>query len=134
MAVQEALVLFPGQIDRPAGVAFDPPCKTAKEDIKSWTAMREAFLSECAKGRYIMCLIQARNTRTWDDKANNFAFNPAEDYLIAAYTLAPELGTPYTPGIVIDRWLNKTIADQTTGKSLPANLDMIHMWQCSEQG
>jgi hypothetical protein len=133
MPLQEALVLSPDDFSRPAGVAFDPKCQTAKEDRKSWAAMFDPLLAEWAKGRYIMCLIQARSSRAWDADANNFKFVPAEDYLVAAYSVIPGLGKPYKPGIVAQTWFNKTIREQR-GAVVPPGLSMLQMWQCLPQG
>lgn len=134
MPVQEALVTSADQLDRPGGVAFDPPCKSKDEDLRAWRALQPGLADQFKSGRVIMALIQTRNTRDWDDKAKNFAFKPAEDYLIAAYSVARKLGSPYVSGSCSKHWLEGALAKQTGAQVDRGSIDMFPVFQCSAQG
>ena len=100
MPVQEALVLSLADLATPSGVSFQPPCKTREEDAAAWQQVLPGLTAQWNQGREIMALIQTRNTRQWSASARNYVYKPSEDYLIAAYSVAPSLGRPYTPGLL----------------------------------
>lgn len=133
MPIQEALVWKPEQLAAPDGVSFEPPCKTKDQDIKIWNDTVPHMAAELGKGRYIMVLVQTRNTRTWSPSYKRYLFNPPEDYIIAAYSVSSSLGKPYQAGTVAYRWLDqvKATSDQRT---MGLDADMIHIFQCSSQG
>ncbi|MDB5412510.1 MAG: hypothetical protein JWR10_845 [Rubritepida sp.] len=100
MPIQEALVWQKSQIPRPAGVLFDPPCKTRAQDLTSWNALVPAMKNEIGAGRYIMVLVQTRNTRSWVVNDMQYTYKADEDYVVASFSLAATMGTSYTPGTV----------------------------------
>lgn len=110
LPLQELLVWDVGQLPRPAGVLFDPPCKTRNEDIKAWSGLLPAMASQMDDGRYIMVVVQCRNTRNWDAGSKQFKFIPKDDYVVASYSVAARLGTPYEPAYVSLRWVDKAFA------------------------
>lgn len=129
MPIQEALVRSVPDLERPSGVLFDPPCATRDSDLKSWKFMIPMLAQEWRDGREIMVLVQCRNTRDWDSNRKNFAFNPSEDYLIAAYSVAPSLGKPYRPCLCSEAWLDEKMNGTSTGTN-----DMYQVFQCSPRG
>ena len=133
MPIQELLVSRDSELGRPHGVLFDPPCKTRDEDLQFWNSMIPAMSGELAKKRLIMVLVQTRNTRTWDAKAKQYQFNAPEDYIIASYSCSPDVGAPYVPGTVAERWLMR-VEKESEGRTQKLDSDMIHMFQCSAQG
>jgi len=133
MPIQEALVWQRSQIARPGGVLFDPECKSKAQDIAAWNELIPHMRREIAADRYVMALIQTRNTRAWSANDMQYAFKPAEDYLVAAYLVSSSIGNPYAPSTIAHAWLNRVLATQS-GRTLGINQDHIHMFQCSAQG
>lgn len=133
MPIQEALVWEPSQLERPAGVLFDPPCATKDDDAAQWGALLRDMLRCMEMGDYIMALIQTRNTRSWNDRARQYDFKPSEDYLVAAYRVSAEIGTPYSPGRVGRQWLDAVHAQQV-GKFVEPDPYSIQLFQCSAKG
>lgn len=133
MPLQEVLVWDGKQLPRPAGVLFDPPCTTREQDIKLWNSLIKPTLAQMSIARYIMAVVQCRNTRKWDDGTKQFKFAPKEDYLVATYSISARLGAPYKPGIVAERWVDKAFA-QANKRTLNLDQDCIQIFQCSEKG
>lgn len=134
MPVQEALVLSLADLATPSGVSFQPPCKTREEDAAAWQQVLPGLTAQWNQGREIMALIQTRNTRQWSASARNYVYKPSEDYLIAAYSVAPSLGRPYTPGLCARHWVQNAAAAQTNGDADRGTIDMFLVFQCSPAG
>ncbi len=133
MPIQEILVHQAADLAAPQGVSFGPPCATKDQDIASWTALVPAMTQELANGRYIMVLVQTRNTRTWSDMRKQYVFKPDEDYIVASYSVSQDIGRPYSPSTVAFRWLDKLKADSES-RTMGMTSDMTHMFQCSPKG
>jgi hypothetical protein len=133
MGIQEALVWSKAPLSRPAGVLFDPPCTTSALDLKNWDDMIPAMERELASGRFIMVLVQTRNTRLWNARKHEYDFKPEEDYIVASYSVSADIGRPYKPGTVAQTWLNRVLTLES-GRTRRLNADIIHMFQCSDKG
>jgi hypothetical protein len=105
MPIQEILVWNKSALKRPEGVLFDPPCKTKAEDLALWDACHAAHEAEMENGHYIMVVVQTRNVRDWNRQKKQFDFAPAEDYIVASYSIDPSLGVNYDAGTVSRNWL-----------------------------
>jgi hypothetical protein len=133
LPIQEALVWQRAPLSRPGGVLFDPACTTREADLKLWDDMIPMMEVELSSGRFIMVLIQTRNTRLWNAKRHEYDFKPADDYIVASYSLSPDIGRPYIPGTVAQAWLNRVLTLQS-GRTSGIDANIIHMFQCSDKG
>jgi hypothetical protein len=88
---------------------------------------------QMTSGRYVMVLVQCRNTRKWNDATKQFDFMPKEDYVIAAYSVSAQVGTHYTPSYVVSRWVSKVIAG-SEGRTQKLDADCIQIFESSPQG
>jgi len=114
MPIQECACFTPLDLQRPGGVLFDAPCRSAETDRKTWTKIQENIRPLISSGnseeKWVMCMIQTRSTRKWDKKAGSFTFKASEDYLIAAYLGEPSALVNYKPGTVLQLWLRQQIS------------------------
>lgn len=134
MPIQEALVLSLADLPAPSGVSFGPPCASKDADQDAWTKLLPGLAAQMGQGRSIMALIQTRSTRAWSATAKNYDFKPAEDYLVAAYSLSPKLGSPYVPGSCSRHWINNAYVSQQGQAPDNGTIDQFLVFQCSPQG
>ncbi|CAO3415054.1 hypothetical protein [Azospirillum doebereinerae] len=119
--------------NRPYGVLFDPACRTRDTDLANYAAILPLIKSEVRRGRFIATIVQTRNTRSWSATKRNYDYVPADDYLMAVYSVDPSACTPYVPGAVAAAWLGRTIAIEAR-QSVAADDKMVQLFQCSDQG
>lgn len=133
MPLHEILVWNKSQLARPAGVLFDPPVKSRLEDEQAWKLMMPDMGQQISSGRFIIVLVQARGTRIWNSMDDQYTFKPAEDYVVAAYSVSGDIGNPYTPGTIARVWLNRQL-DLQSGTTRGLTSSYTHMFQASSKG
>ena len=69
MGIYEALVWSPAGLAAPGGVTFPPNSASYDADMTAWNDLLPMLTTQMFEGRYIMAIIQARNTgRPWSDE------------------------------------------------------------------
>ncbi len=135
MALQEAFVFGRNApLMNPCGVGFGAPCATRDADIRMWQRAIPTMREYLSHGSAIGILVQARNTRAWDDAARNYAFNYDEDYVVAAYGVGAALGRPWKPGMMIMEWLGLFVFGRKLGVEFAKTADLDQIFQCSPAG
>lgn len=142
MGIYEALVWSPAGLAAPGGVTFPPNSASYDADMTTWNDLLPMLTTQMFEGRYIMAIIQARNTgRPWSDAARNFQFKPTEDCMLAAYCVSANLGKPYTSGLCSGDYVKNMMAAAQTGIAVEnyrpaqrASTDLFQVFQCSAKG
>jgi hypothetical protein len=134
MPIQEGVVFSSADLARPCGVLFDAPCRTSAEDRRTWSAALPAMTIDMTENsRTIVVLVCTRAARSWNPATRNYAFDPAEDYIVAAFSVAAGYGAPFTPGAVARAWLDADMAEEPRPIA-GIEVDLVQAFRCSQQG
>jgi hypothetical protein len=135
MPLQEAMVWGrTTPLARPAGAGFGAPCASKENDAKVWMRAIPKLRKALENGHFVGVLVQTRNHRPWDDDIKNYRFTYAEDYMVAAYTIAPALGSPWLPGRMIMDWLNLFSFTRAGAVQYQPTAGLDQVFQCSPAG
>lgn len=135
MPLQEAIIFGPtANLVNPAGVGFGAPVRTAKKDQEMWTKETPNFRLALKEGDAIGLLVQTRNGREFDKGKRNPSFNYEEDYIVAAFRLAANLGVPWKPGLMIMHWVNLFSYGRKGMEKYRATAGIDQFFQCTPAG
>ncbi len=134
MPIQEALVMTEEDLRAPCGVSFDVPGDkfgVKEHDRESWAAEYDATAGTLRMGGWVVIvLIQTRNVRKWSPMRRQFAFVPAEDYLVSAWLVEERHFKSYRPGMILERWFGE--AEEALGLERGSDLEggIYKFWNC----